>query len=268
MKTGSAANSAIDQRLATEEEQAPADDTGWTQHRGTVRLPGRRTVEAKELRAPVVTHLLTPAGLQAALEVFGLLWQPQWLDDLDGEERQKYRKPALYCWVVPSETGDHLHSPILYLGIGESETDGCIRRLQDEASWREGVHGHGRMQKRLGARPVVGVVTPGRVDLSWASEVLARDYNAEYGRAKIEAFLNRKETLRAAEALAIRLAIAFGDTGAPVNSAGAGAWNTDHGADWAAVALEAFVAAQHDESRRARPRGVDAGKETGARLST
>jgi hypothetical protein len=69
-----------------------------------------------------------------------------------------------------------------------------------------------------------------------------------------------------AEAIAIRLAIHLGDTGAPVNSADAGAWATNRPADWAAfacaralrgdtIARERSVPAARD--RRARPVGEE-----------
>src|SRR5689334_21802352 len=57
------------------------------------------------------------------------------------------------------------------------------------------------------------------------------------GVEKIHQYLATTKLLRAAEGIAIRLAMHLGDTGAPVNSVGTSAWATNRAEDWAAYAV-------------------------------
>lgn len=184
------------------------------------------------LTSSVMLRLATPTALRSGLALLGLRWSAQSYRQGAGIER------GLYCWVAAGfgrELIDPMQGAALYIGAGVG-LGGWRGRLQDEWSWigEDSDHGHGMAMHRTGATVVGGPVTYSPVPLERlpGTGVVAGDEAV----AGLLADVAPAQPVAVAEVIAIRLAIHLGDTGAPVNSAGAGAWATDRPSDWAAFA--------------------------------
>lgn len=193
----------------------------------------------------VALHLATPTALRRGLRLFGLYWSPRAYAREDLVARDHDTEPGLYCWVTAGPR-DSLDGGVLYIGIGDGRT-GWRSRLRDEWGWigAEADHGHGMAMHRTNASVVGGPVTYVARPLGWLARALG-DGNVG-GIPLITGYVGgigaggRLTSTKAAEAIAIRLAIHLGDTGAPVNSAGAGAWATNRPEDWAGYAAARFM---------------------------
>lgn len=201
------------------------------------------------------TWTVTPLLLSEALKEAGLLWTPSktWAG---GPVEGHY----LYAWVAPqalerADVLDHLQrSPVLYIGISASATP--QRRLQEETNWSDAHNptmGLSLAVSRHAARAVYGEVTldPSLLECllpheddgplveraadmtSWAvnPQTIGRNLVLFWRGIKLD------RPVEAAESLAIRCAIHLGHIGAPVNSSGAGAWESEAPADWMAYAV-------------------------------
>jgi hypothetical protein len=152
---------------------------------------------------------------------------------------QSTRVAQLYTWVVGPTDRDGMphHAGVLYIGIGTG-ADGWVGRIRREHGWvgPSAEHGHGMAMYRTKAIVIGGPVGYEPDPLAWLSGVDLPDK----GRQIIKNYLatvGAQSPVAAAEKIAIRLAIHIGDTGAPVNSSGAGGWANDRAEDWAAYAV-------------------------------
>jgi hypothetical protein len=210
----------------------------------------KKIASAGPSTTPIALRLSTPTALQRGLRLFGLHWLPQIYDRATLLEREHDTEPGLYCWVTAGfQAGlmDPLEGGVLYIGIGDGRT-GWRKRLRDEWGWidTEADHGHGMAMHRTNAKVVGSPVKHVERPLTWLTQSLVGENDRviplihEYLRNIAAGEL---AAARAAESIAIRLAIDLGDTGAPVNSAGAGAWATNRPEDWAGFAAARFMEA-------------------------
>lgn len=207
--------------------------------------------------ASLSTYAVTPELLSRALGEAGFIWDPSktWEGgDVDGH--------YLYAWVAPqaeyrSDVDQRLQgSPVLYLGISTSATP--HRRLQDETNWTKRSNptmGLSIAVSRHASRAVFGEVEllpalrkrlesdePERTHLlrEFALEKVSWAQHPTTIAGKLVDFwkgIDPASPVKAAELLAIRAAIHLGHIGAPVNSASAGAWESDTPTDWMAYAV-------------------------------
>ncbi|MEU5931062.1 hypothetical protein [Micromonospora sp. NPDC047187] len=197
------------------------------------RTAADEAAESAPLTSLVTLRLATPTALRNGLALLGLRWSAQ-SDDHD----EAGTEVGLYCWVAAG-FGQELVNPMqgaaLYIGIGTG-LRGWRGRLRKERSWigEDSDHGHGMAMHRTGAKVVGGPVTYSPLPVDWLPHAGVEEGDRAIHRLVSDAASTQPVVL--AEAIAIRLAIHLGDTGAPVNSAGAGAWATNNPADWAAFA--------------------------------
>ena len=199
----------------------------------------RQPAATPPLTAPATLRLATPAAIAEGLGLLGIRWRPRpWTPAL------RTTDPGMYVWVIPDGDQDLNHRASLYIGIGERADGGWPRRVADETRWRGNDHAHGIAIGRTKAQPVGGRVDFTDGDLSWLPEVISDE-----GVGVLTAYLTQARagaSLRAVEAIAIRMSIHLGDTVTPVNATHAGSWRTDSGQDWAGYAaarrLEALAA--------------------------
>jgi len=197
------------------------------------------------LTAPVTLQLATARAVQLGLTMFGI----EWIDPrkvLPGETSTSTAS-GLYAWVdgvgapgLPdADAIADLDRPVLYWGIGEDKKKGVRGRLANEWSWigEAAGHGHGRAMHRRRAFPLVGPVTFKQGQDRSGLYAALNENAAEAEEAVLDWLGNGPSPEQVAERLAIRLSIHLGDTGAPVQSTYAGAWDSLHGADWAAWAI-------------------------------
>ncbi|MFD9817441.1 hypothetical protein [Streptomyces violascens] len=186
--------------------------------------------------APVVLNLTTPRAVSLAFAELGLGWAPVPLDmaNIDGQA-------GLYAWVdgrVDAPTTSLVDRGVLYWGVGTG-AGGVVDRLRREIGYvgPGASHAHGIAVHRRAAVPVAAPVTVQDTDLEWLTSP-AFDMKPEGVAIALHWLEEIKDNplllVKAVEHLAIRIAIHFGDTGAPVNSTHAGAWENDSPADWAA----------------------------------
>ncbi|MFF4507602.1 hypothetical protein [Streptomyces sp. NPDC001401] len=186
--------------------------------------------------APVALNLTTPRAVTLALAELGLGWEPIPLDVANND-----RQAGLYAWVdglVDELAVDLVDRGVLYWGIGTG-AGGAVERVRREIGFvgPNATHAHGITVHRRAAVPIAAPVTVQETDLGWLTSP-AFDIKPEGAAIALHWLEEIKDSpsllIKAVEHLAIRIAIHFGDTGAPVNSTHAGAWEDDSPADWAA----------------------------------
>lgn len=188
-----------------------------------ITLVGANTLTRERWLAESKLRLTTPTAIAYGLRLLGVEWR------VGSAARGHSTEPGLYTWVDGGD-GDALHAPVLYIGKAAGAA-GLHRRLEDEQTWvNDGgyVHGHARAMTRRNARVVGGAVALVSEEAQSFADVERPFMNVKPSPAKALEWwsVNQTDTLACAEQLAIRLAIHLGDTGAPVNSQFAGAWNT------------------------------------------
>ncbi|MGX1668615.1 hypothetical protein [Streptomyces sp. NPDC055400] len=200
--------------------------------------------------APVALNLTTPRAVTLAFAELGLGWQPVPLDaaNIDGQA-------GLYAWVdgiVDEPAANLVDRGVLYWGIGTG-TGGVVERVRREIGYvgPGASHAHGIAVRRRAAVPVAAPVTVQDTDLGWLTSPKF-DIKPEGAGIALHWLEEIKDSplllIKAVEHLAIRIAIHFGDTGAPVNSTHAGAWENDSSADWAAWAVVQHLAGREADT--------------------
>lgn len=200
--------------------------------------------------APVALNLTTPKAVTLAFSELGLGWEPVPIDaaKVDGQA-------GLYAWVdglVEEPAADPVDRGVLYWGVGTG-AGGFAERVRREISYvgPEASHAHGIAVHRRAAIPIAAPVTVQDTDLGWLTSP-SFDIEPEGAAIALHWLEEIKDNplllIKAVEHLAIRISIHFGDTGAPVNSTHAGAWENYSPADWAAWAVVQHLAGREADT--------------------
>jgi hypothetical protein len=186
----------------------------------------RPSTRASSWLAEASLNLMTPAALAHGLRLLGIEWSPAAVSADETDDATQ----GLYVWVDGGERNDSnpTHAPILYIGKAAGVA-GLTKRVGDERRWAtdEYLHGHARAMSRRKAGVLGGPVAFYGLDRSQLADVAKAFEHLSPASADAFDWLESDPSLilSRTEHIAIRLAIHLGDTGAPVNSHLAGAWD-------------------------------------------